>query len=107
MTRAELLSQVSFFASLGEEELRALAESCRIRTFKRGEVLFHEEDPGNALFILQSGQIKIVLIGPDGGETILRVQGPGDCMGELSLIDGAPRSATAVALEPIEALTLY
>jgi CRP/FNR family transcriptional regulator/CRP/FNR family cyclic AMP-dependent transcriptional regulator len=105
--RATQLARVSVFASLPEEELRAVADACRTRTFKRGEVLFHEEDPGNALFILESGQVKIVLISDEGSETILRVQGPGECLGELSLIDGSPRSATAVALEPVEALALY
>jgi CRP/FNR family transcriptional regulator/CRP/FNR family cyclic AMP-dependent transcriptional regulator len=107
MARGSLLSRVSFFASLGEEELRALSDSCRTRVFKRGEVLFHEEDPGNALYIIESGQVKIVLINPDGDETILRVQGPGECLGELSLIDGSARSATAVAIDPVEALALY
>jgi CRP/FNR family cyclic AMP-dependent transcriptional regulator len=102
-----LLARVPFFASLGEAELQALAAACRTRTFKRGEVLFHEGDPGSALYIVRSGQVKIVVMADTGDETILIVLGPGECLGELSLVDGAPRSATAVALDRVEALVLY
>jgi CRP/FNR family transcriptional regulator, cyclic AMP receptor protein len=80
---------------------------CRRRVFKRGEALFHEEDPGNALYIVQTGQVKIVRLAPDGEERILHLEGPGECLGELSLIDSAPRSAKAVALDRVEALVLY
>jgi len=102
-----LLSRVPIFASLDEPTLRRLSELCRTRTFKRGEVLFHEGDPGNALYLIESGQVKIVLVSDEGEETILNVQGPEECLGELALIDGAPRSATAVALERVQALALY
>jgi CRP/FNR family cyclic AMP-dependent transcriptional regulator len=107
MAGASPLARVSFFASLSAEGLRALEQACRRRTFKRGETLFYEEDPGSALYILQTGQVKIVRLAPDGEERILHLEGPGECLGELSLIDGAPRSAKAVALEAVEALVLY
>jgi CRP/FNR family transcriptional regulator/CRP/FNR family cyclic AMP-dependent transcriptional regulator len=101
------LSGVPFFASLGEDALQALEQACRRRVFQRGETLFYEEDPGSALYILQAGQVKIVRLAPDGEERILHLQGEGSCLGELSLIDGAPRSARAVALDRVEALVLY
>jgi CRP/FNR family cyclic AMP-dependent transcriptional regulator len=104
---ASLLSRVPIFASLDEPTLRQLSGLCRTRTFKRGAVLFHEGDPGNALYLIEAGQVKIVLISDDGEETILNVQGPEETLGELALIDGAPRSATAVALERVQALALY
>jgi CRP/FNR family transcriptional regulator/CRP/FNR family cyclic AMP-dependent transcriptional regulator len=107
MADPSLLSSVPFFASLGETELRALAAACRTRTFKRGEVLFHEGDPGSALYIVRSGQVKIMVMADNGEETILHIHGPGECLGELSLVDGAPRSAAAVALDRVEALVLY
>jgi CRP/FNR family transcriptional regulator/CRP/FNR family cyclic AMP-dependent transcriptional regulator len=107
MTRPSLLAQVPFFAPLGDEQLQELATACRARTFKKGQALFYEDDPGNALYLLQSGQVKIVSMAPDGGERILHVHGPGECLGEMSLIDGAPRSAAAVALDTVEALVLY
>jgi CRP/FNR family transcriptional regulator, cyclic AMP receptor protein len=107
MTPGSLLSRVAFFQSLSPEELRAMAAACRSRTFARGEVLFNEGDPGTGMYILQSGQVKIMLVDPDGEETILHLQGSGECLGELSLIDGAPRSASAVALDRVAALTLF
>jgi CRP/FNR family cyclic AMP-dependent transcriptional regulator len=107
LTRIEQLAEVPLFRSLGEQELQTVATACHLRRFKRGEVLFHEGDPGNCLFVLQCGHVKIVMIAPDGKETILRVQGPGESLGELSLIDGAPRSATGVAQEAVQALTLH
>jgi CRP-like cAMP-binding protein len=107
MPEPSLLAQVPFLASLGEDQLRALAEKCRRRAFKPHEVLFHEGDPGDALFILQAGHVKILRVAANGEERILRVHGPGDCLGELALVDGAPRSAKAEALEPVEALVLH
>jgi CRP/FNR family transcriptional regulator, cyclic AMP receptor protein len=101
------LSGVPFFASLGEDALQALEQACRRRVFQRGETIFYEEDPGSALYILQAGQVKIVRLAPDGEERILHLQGEGSCLGELSLIDGALRSARAVALDRVEALVLY
>lgn len=101
------LSGVSFFASLGADALQALEQACRRRVFQRGETLFYEDDQGLALYILQSGQVKIVRLAPDGEERILHLQGEGSCLGELSLIDGAPRSARAIALDRVEALVLY
>ena len=107
MAGTSLLGGVPLFASLSEEALRAVEAVCRRRVFKRGETLFYEEDPGNALYIVQTGQVKIVRLAPDGEERILHLEGPGECLGELSLIDGAPRSAKAVALDRVEALVLY
>jgi CRP/FNR family cyclic AMP-dependent transcriptional regulator len=106
MVAPSLLSHVSFFASLKEEDLRALAGVCRVRRFKRGEALLREGDPGDALYILQSGHVKITVTTAEGVDTILTVEGPGECLGELSLMDGAPRSATAVAVDWVEAVTL-
>ena len=106
MEGASLLAGVPLFASLSEESLRAVEQACRRRVFKRGETLFYEEDPGNALYILQSGQVKIVRLAPDGEERILHIEGPGKCLGELSLIDGAPRSAKAVTLDRRRAIPL-
>jgi CRP-like cAMP-binding protein len=69
-------------------------------------VLFHEGDPGDALFIVTSGAVKVVVPSEEGEEAILATVGRGDFLGELALLDGAPRSASAIALEPAEALTL-
>jgi CRP/FNR family transcriptional regulator/CRP/FNR family cyclic AMP-dependent transcriptional regulator len=106
MTPIERLAQVPMFRSLEDHELQELAGACRPRTFKRGEVLFHEDDPSNVLYILRSGEVKLLLVADDGEETILHVVRTGECLGELSLVDAQPRSATAVALDRVEALAL-
>lgn len=106
MTHEELLAQTTVFQSLEAEALRDLAAACRVRRFAPGVVLFHADDPGDALFVIRSGQVKIVLE-TDAADHILGLCGPGDHLGELSLLDGRPRSATVIAIEPVEALVLF
>ena len=77
------------------------------RWFKRGEVIFHKGDPGETLFMIVQGQVKIVLPSEMGEEALLAVLDEGEFFGELSLIDEQPRSATIVASEPTETLVLH
>jgi CRP/FNR family transcriptional regulator, cyclic AMP receptor protein len=93
------LGRVRLFTGLGEHELESIARSMRLRRFRRGEVVFHAGDPGDALFIVTVGEIKIGLPSDSGDEAILATVRPGDFFGELALLDGAPRSASATALE--------
>lgn len=102
----ETLARVPLFMGLDPEALEGLGRSVRARRFRRGEVVFHQGDPGDALFIIQSGAIKILLPSDTGDEAILTTLQTGDFFGELALLDGAPRSATAVALERSELLVL-
>jgi CRP-like cAMP-binding protein len=102
----ETLSAVPFFSGLGPEALESVGRVIRNRRFRRGEVIFHQGDPGDALFIVMSGAIKIVLPSDSGEEAILATLRSGDVFGELALLDGAPRSATAAALEASETLIL-
>jgi CRP-like cAMP-binding protein len=102
----EALGRCRLFAGLDPEALEAIARSLRIRHFRRGEVLFHEGDPGDALFIVASGAVKVVVPSEEGEEAILATLKRGDFLGELALLDGAPRSASAIALEATDALTL-
>ena len=87
--------------------LDACLACLRLRRFRRDETVFHQGDPGDALYVVASGRVKVVLPSPDTGEpAILATLGPGGFFGELALLDGAPRSATAVALDPVEASVL-
>jgi CRP-like cAMP-binding protein len=78
----------------------------RVRRFRRGETVFHVGDPGDALFIVMTGAIKITLPADSGDEAILATLRPGDFFGELALLDGAPRSATAIAIDATETYIL-
>ncbi len=100
------LRSCALFAHSDEEGLRALAATLRRRRFRRNEVIFHQGDPGDSLHIVAAGAVKIVLPSAEGDEAIIATLRPGDFFGELSLLDGAPRSATAVALEATETLVL-
>jgi CRP/FNR family transcriptional regulator, cyclic AMP receptor protein len=100
------LKQVHIFTSLSEEEISTLAAVVRKRTFRQGEVIFHRDDPGQVLYVIKEGKVKICLISPDGQEISLVVFGKGEYFGELALLDGRPRSADAIALEKVECLAL-
>ncbi len=100
------LEKVSLFAGLDAEGLRELAAAAKRRVFRPGEVIFHRDDPGQVLYVIQSGKVKIYITSQDGQEVSLAVFGPGDYFGELALLDGQPRSASAVAIEPVEAFAL-
>jgi len=98
--------QVSFFADLPEEEIQALSPITKRRTFRAGEVIFHRDDPGQVLYMIKEGKVKICIISPDGQEVSLTVFGKGEYFGEFALLDGLPRSTDAVALEKVECYTL-
>ena len=98
--------QVSIFADLPEEDIRALTPVAKRRTFRSGEVIFHRDDPGQVLYMIKEGKVKICIISPDGQDVSLTVFGKGEVFGEFALLDGLPRSADAVALEKVECYTL-
>jgi CRP/FNR family cyclic AMP-dependent transcriptional regulator len=100
------LRRCALFAHVDDAGLVALAGLMRPRRFRRNEVIFHQEDVGDALHIVVHGGVKIVLPSPDGEEAIIASLRPGDFFGELALLDGASRSTTATAMEHAETLTL-
>ncbi len=104
--KSSYLKQVSIFAGLSDEEIRELMSVARRRTFRSGEVIFHRDDPGQVLYVIKEGNVKICLISPDGQEISLVVFGKGEYFGDLALLDGLPRSADAIALEKVECYTL-
>jgi CRP-like cAMP-binding protein len=102
----EALARCPLFARADARILESLANSLRRRRFRRNEVIFHQGDPGDSLHVVASGAVKIVLPSAEGEEAIIATLRPGDFFGELALLDGAPRSATATALEQSETLVL-
>jgi CRP-like cAMP-binding protein len=94
-------------AGLGEEERRQVLAAARRRRFRRQEVLFHAGDPGEALHLIAEGRVAVYVTTPLGSTATFAVLGPGEAVGELALVSPkAERTATAIALEPTETLSL-
>ena len=106
MEQANFLSNVAVFSHLDVSDLGFLGSKLRRRTFQKGEVLFHQDDPGDRLHFVADGLVKISIVSPDGRENYIALLMAGDCVGEMSVMDGGLRSATAVAMEPTETMTL-
>jgi CRP-like cAMP-binding protein len=92
------LARAPLFAALDEEAAEALRSSMVRVALARGEVLFDEGEPGDRLYVIVDGKIKLGATSNDGRETLLAILGPGEMFGELSLFDPGPRTATATAL---------
>jgi CRP/FNR family transcriptional regulator, cyclic AMP receptor protein len=103
---ADFIATVPLFHGLDREELARFGELVRERSYPKGSVILFQDDPGDSLFILRSGRVKVVLIGEDGREVILGVLEPGAHFGELALIDDQPRSAHVIAMEDAQLLVL-
>jgi CRP/FNR family transcriptional regulator, cyclic AMP receptor protein len=104
----DALRACGLFTQADEATIDALAAALRIRRFRKAETIFHQGDPGDALFIVASGSIKVVLPSDEGAEpAIVAILGAGEFFGELAILDGAPHSATIVAIEPTETLVLH
>ena len=106
MTHLDFLRNVSLFESLDQQELEALSDVTFTRTFSKDNVIILAEDEGDTLFILKKGQVKVSIVSEGGREVILSLLGPGSVFGELSLLDGKPRSANVVATEETDLLML-
>jgi CRP/FNR family transcriptional regulator, cyclic AMP receptor protein len=103
----DALRECPLFSGLDEPTLDIVAAALGPRRFRRGETIFHADDPGEALFIVTSGRVKITIPPGDGSDpAILTTIAPGGFFGELALLDGAARSATAVALDAVETQVL-
>lgn len=109
MARADLaltLGKSGLLGRLPSEDLARFEPVAARRAYRRGEVIFHQGDPGDTLHVLASGRVKVLVTAESGEQAVLAILGPGDCFGELSLIDGEPRSATVEALEPVQSVAL-
>lgn len=100
------LRSCPLFTTCDAVVLQAVASRLRVRRFRRNEVIFHQGDAGDSLHIIAKGSVKIVLPSAEGDEAIIATLRPPDFFGELALLDGQPRSATATAVDPVETLAL-
>ena len=102
----DVLRQAPLFSSLDDEAADSLRASMSETRIGRGDVLFHEGDSGDRLYVVTDGKIKLGRTSADGRENLLAILGPGQMFGELSLFDPGPRSATATAVTPCTLLSL-
>jgi len=106
MSTVDDLKRVPLFSDLSAAELERFAEVAREREYPKNSIILFEDDPGDALYVVSGGQVKVVLIGEDGREVILSVLNDGDFFGEMSLIDDEPRSAHVIAMRDSRLLVL-
>jgi CRP/FNR family transcriptional regulator, cyclic AMP receptor protein len=105
-TTVTMIGEVPIFELLDAEEREALAQMMDCRDYKASETIFHYGDAGGHIFILRSGCVELFVESTDGEKIILAENERGDVIGELSFLDGGPRTATAVAREDTQVLTM-
>jgi CRP/FNR family cyclic AMP-dependent transcriptional regulator len=101
-----VLKSVPLFASFPDDQLRTLVTVVARRSASRSSVIMAAGDPIDSLYIVISGRLKVMMAEADGKEVILSLIGPGEFFGEMGLIDDSPRSASVVAIEPCELLSV-
>jgi CRP-like cAMP-binding protein len=107
MDAEELLARVTLFRSLNKRQIGTLARFAASQQYAPSQVIVQQGDTGVGLFVIASGRVEVRQDAQGGGlARVLRTLGPGDYFGEMALLDDAPRSASVVAIEPTECLTL-
>jgi CRP-like cAMP-binding protein len=107
MNELDLLRTVPIFSELREEHVQSLARLTLRRRYPKDTVVFFENEEGDFFFMILEGRIKVTILGDDGREVILSVLGPGDFFGDMALLDNEPRSASAIAVEDSELISLH
>lgn len=102
----ELLAKVSIFNGLDGDALEKLGTKLKVMTYAKDGVIVSQDDPGDSMFIIKKGRVKVGLYGDSGREVILSILREGDFFGEMSLLDGQPRSANVIANVKSEMLVL-
>lgn len=102
MVDAKALRDCIFFSDLNDKELEVIAEITNKKTFSLGETVFEETETGESLYIIKKGELKACKKTPDGELLTLTILKDGDIFGEMSFLDGRPRSATLVAISDLE-----
>jgi CRP/FNR family cyclic AMP-dependent transcriptional regulator len=104
--RIEALRSIPLFGGLEEDALNDIADLLIDRRYPRGSVIFEEGVPGDYMYLIKDGQVKISKLSDDGREKILEILGAGDFVGEMALLDRGPRSASVKSTQPCVLLAL-
>jgi CRP/FNR family cyclic AMP-dependent transcriptional regulator len=102
-----LLKKIPLFADLPEEQLQSLVGALGRRTYAKGQIILHQGDVGDSLFIICSGRVRIYTLSPEGHELSVWICDEGEFFGEMALLTGEPRSACAEAMQDTEVLVLH
>ena len=105
MGAADFLAEYKTFQHFDEPDLEVLSAECTEASFKKDEVIFPEESPGDKMYIIRQGSVK-VFKKIKNNETTLAIVNPGEFFGEMALLYGGPRSAAAKAIEDVKALVI-
>ncbi|GAA1675984.1 Crp/Fnr family transcriptional regulator [Nonomuraea sp. NPDC048882] len=97
---AAVLAEIPLFRVLGEKGIRSTAQAGVSRRYRAGQIIFHQGDPGESLFVLLDGLVKVVFTTEHGDEIVLNMLSRGDTFGEMALLDGSPRSASITTVRP-------
>src|SRR5258705_7666247 len=98
--RPMALKAVPFFTQLSDKELDVIRAVATEKSYPKSAVVLTEGEMGDSLYMIQTGKVKVFIGDEDGREIILKILGPGDFFGEMSMIDKQPRSASVTTLEP-------
>jgi CRP/FNR family cyclic AMP-dependent transcriptional regulator len=102
----DVVKKAPLFAALDDEAAATLMKSMSQTRMERGDILFHEGDQGDRLYVIREGKVKLGRRSPDGRENLVAILGPGEMFGELSLFDPGPRTMTATAVAETQLLGL-
>ncbi|MBU8808156.1 cAMP-activated global transcriptional regulator CRP [Mycolicibacterium goodii] len=103
----EVLARAGIFQGVQPSAVAALAQQLEPVSFRRGQVVFTEGEPGETLYIITSGKVKIGRKSVDGRESLLTLMGPSDMFGELAIFDPGPRTSTVTALSEVQAVMMH
>jgi CRP/FNR family cyclic AMP-dependent transcriptional regulator len=99
--------KLPLFADLDDRELASIVSVAKTRRYAKDDVIFHADESGDVFCLIREGQVKVTMISPEGKEIILAILGPGEFFGEMALLDDEPRSATVIATEPLDLVTIW
>ena len=101
-----LIKKAAIFSTLDDDEIARVVEICKEQSFKFGQTIFKEGEPGNRLYIISTGDVRISRVVPGSGEEALTVLKPGACFGEMAVFDRSERSTDAIANTDCTLLTI-
>ncbi len=104
--KTELIRRVPLFSTLSEQEFRSLEQVFQVKSYRKNQIIFLEEETGNYMYVVLAGKVKVTKSTPGGKECILAIHQPGDFFGEMALLDGKTSPATVSAMEDCRVATI-